>query len=237
MKSALERKEFAPDRELKWVLSNARAPHVLGYLQSHLRPDPAFPGAWVMSLYFDTPDWRFLEAKLSSDYRKTKVRVRWYEDSAGSPIGGAAFLEIKRKHGAVREKVRVALEGTAQGLAGAKLSDEWVRRLPDLAASTGLRLPAPLRPAFLLSYRRERFIEPSSGLRVALDRDIHVKQVHSGQLATARRPRLTTAVLEVKGHDRPLPPVFRRLRPLGCRRETFSKYAECYAALADPLWQ
>ncbi len=237
MKSNFQRKEFAPDRELKWVLANARAPHVLGYLRTRLIPDPDFPAAWVMSLYFDTPDWRFLGAKLSSDYRKTKVRVRWYEDSASCPIGETAFLEIKRKHGAVREKVRVPLEGASQALATGKLNDEWIQRLPDRAAGTGLRLPSPLRPAFLLSYRRERFIEPGSGLRVALDRDIHVKQTYSALLPTARRPRLPAAVLEIKGLDRPLPPVFQRLRLLGCRRETFSKYAECYAALAAPLWQ
>jgi VTC domain len=222
-----------PERELKWVLPAARAALVAGFLASRLRLDRAYAAGWVVSLYYDTPDWRFLQDKLNSDYLKTKLRLRWYEDDRRCPLGKDAFLEVKGKIGSSRTKLRLPSPLPATLLGDLPLTDSRLRALPDLARAAGAVLPAPLQPVFIVRYRRRRFVDPLSGLRVSLDDRVHVPAVNPLRVPGFRSARLSVAVVEVKGPDAQLPRTLRPLRGLGCRLQALSKYAACHALITD----
>ncbi len=221
--------------ERKWVLPAIRAEVIRSFLAARLRPDPRHPGGWVVSLYFDTPDWRFLDEKRNSDYLKTKVRLRWYEDDDRRSLGDHAFLEVKGKIGGRREKLRESVALDPDLVSGAPLSEARVRELLVRLRSRGVDLPAPLRPAFTIRYRRQRFLEPVCGARISLDDRIHVPSVNPLQVPSARRPRLDRAVVESKGPGPDPPRSLAALVELGCQRQAFSKYGECHSRLLDPF--
>ena len=49
-----------------------------GLLQHVCRLDSEYPSEQINSLYFDTADLNQHEKSSSGDYRKDKVRIRWY---------------------------------------------------------------------------------------------------------------------------------------------------------------
>ena len=216
------------ERERKWTCAQARAPQVARFLAGRLRPDRAHAAGWVSSVYYDTPDRRFLREKLDSDYRKTKVRVRWYEDDDGELLSPDAFLEVKSKRGSSRRKTRLAVPEGAAAIRRLSFSDARLRALPDLARRGGEHLPSPLIPVLVVRYRRRRFLDPVTRSRVCLD-----DRIQAGATCRAHSAgmRLDQAVVEVKGPDWDLPEHLVHLYRLGCRREAFSKYFTCHQLL------
>ncbi|MDA1266191.1 MAG: VTC domain-containing protein [Planctomycetota bacterium] len=223
------------ERERKWVVPRAQVPFATGLLRSRLRPDPVHPGGYVASLYYDTPHWHFVEEKLSSDYLKTKVRLRWYENEDGSALGDEAFLEVKAKQGSLRTKLRLPAPISASELVSLPLTDRRLMTLVAAARAEGVRLPVPLEPAFVVHYRRRRYLDPRSGLRISLDDHIRAPRVHPVRRARPLLRPIDLAVLEVKGTGSPDPPVLRSLFDLGCRPQAVSKYVACHAELMETL--
>ncbi len=220
--------------ERKWAMPARLSPRVARFLAARLRPDPEHAEGHVCSIYYDTPDWRFVEEKLSSDFLKTKVRLRWYEDAQRRPLSPKAFLEVKVKLGGAREKLRVPSPIDSGLLSEMSLSDRRLRGLPRLAETQGVRLPSPLLPGFLVRYRRRRYVEPSSGLRLSLDDRIHVPIVNRAMVPRSLPGHLDLAVLEVKGAQGDLPRSLQPLFELGLRQRALSKYAACHALLTEP---
>lgn len=217
--------------EIKYVLPLHQVGQVAAILGRLCVPDPEYPIGVVASLYFDTPQLHLLREKMNSDYFKTKVRVRWYEDPANRRPIGAAYVESKRRVGTRRFKVRSPSGRTAAWLATQPLTSLELQRFPDQLRAEGAPLPAPLLPLLEVRYHRRRYVEPFSGARIALDADISTGRCNPS-LATRRSPQTSgRAVLEVKGFDSSLPPTLRSLGSLGCRRSSFSKYAVCCQAL------
>ena len=222
---------MTPVLERKWTAAAARAPQLARWLSSRLRHDPKHAAGWVVSVYYDTPDWRLLREKEDSDYLKTKVRIRWYEDDAGGLLSPEAFLEVKAKRGGARTKTRLVVPEPATRLQQLSLADPCWMHLPDAARRAGALLPSPLTPVFSVRYRRRRFVDPLTRSRVALDEAIHVGAVHPGRVPGHRRLHLDRAVVEVKGTEPDLPAHLTGLFSLGCRREAFSKYFNCHRLL------
>ncbi len=220
----------APQKEAKFALAEARAGAALALLRQQCRPDAEHPANVVSSLYYDTRDRRGLYGKLNSDFLKTKFRLRWYRDLDGRFSTPGSFFEVKQRIGGTRHKRRIAAPFDASWLDEASPGEPALARITELLRSHGVHAP-PLVPVFVIRYERHRFLEPSSGLRVNLDRRITVTSSHPHVTGPRFRVALTQAVLEVKGAraeelPRPLWPALR----LGCRLGSFSKYATCYAA-------
>ncbi len=83
-----------------------------------------------------------------------------------------------------------------------------------------------------LTYRRERFIEAASGLRISLDSEITALRIADWAAAAPGIRRLpgnlrSPILVELKGGSRDLPPALATLAALGGRRESFSKYSFC----------
>ena len=218
--------------EAKFVLPATRVPAVLAFLGTRLCPDPEHPEAFVSSLYYDTPGQRYLADKESSDYLKTKIRVRWYSDSVTGALYPDAFLEAKSKEGARRAKTRVVLAGQATDIAALSLTDPKLRHLITRLTEEGVRLEPGLVPLVHIRYRRRRYVLPRVNARVCVDWDIRTPVAHPTLGAATTRP-LPTAVIEIKGHERVLPTELVPLSLFGARLASFSKYLVCIDAIRE----
>jgi hypothetical protein len=217
--------------EKKYVLDMAQALLAKTIISAHCLPDPHFAAATVHSIYFDTLDLQFLSEKIDSTYFKAKVRLRWYGDWDFKPDNGPAFLEAKIKEGGLQRKVRIQVSRTGRELAQLSLGDPELATLPVLLATRGVGLCASARPVFVISYRRMRFIDPMTGVRIALDQDIHASRHALSCPGPAGSPMLSFAVIETKGNLASLPPYLAPLMTMGLRPESFSKYLHCYQSL------
>lgn len=221
----------ALDHEVKFVLPERAAEVAATLLRGCCRIDSEHPVSVVESIYFDTPELSSWHEKSASDYRKTKIRLRWY-DSAG-PV----WLELKRRVGSRREKRRIDLAPGA--LDATELSQHGLAH-PALAHPSRflLALREPLSfalvPVAHLRYRRRRFLAPGSDARLALDSALECRAIDRRRCASTghelRAGALPWAVVESKGGGRELPAALAGLAALGARQRSFSKFS---AFLAD----
>lgn len=218
------------EHELKYLLPSGRAGILRSALERRCRPDPRYPEGIVASIYYDSLRLHSLREKIDSDYLKTKIRVRWYEDAATGEAVGEAFAEAKHRIGSRRNKFRRSLEVRASWLAKQRLTRRELRALPLALPGGNLSLQQPLFPLIVVRYRRLRYVEPYSGVRISLDMAIGPGAVNPLFAARRSERKLPVAVLEVKGKSRRLPANLRWIRGLGCRRASFSKYNACFAA-------
>ena len=216
------------ERELKFTIPGGRVDLTRRWLDALCRRDAEFPAAYVWTIYYDTPGLTSLGEKINSDYLKLKVRLRWYSTLANGP-SGPAFMEAKRRIGAGRDKARVRVPHAAENLAHWDLQDARLAELPRLLRDRGVVLPDRLRPLLLIRYRRDRFVEPVSRLRVSLDAEIAAAAVNRSMLSTYDASAIEIGVLEVKGNSEDLPPILRGLLALGAKRRSFSKFLAVYA--------
>jgi len=201
-------------------------------LRQVCRPDSEYPEGLVNSLYFDTPDLDQYIRSSSGEFRKDKVRIRWYdklEDYQGTvPV----FLELKTRRGFASSKQRQRFLAPAQQLDTGHLSAGIIDKpvLVDTLAGFGHYPGKPLQPIILIAYWRYRFTEMMTGVRVCLDYDIRSTFV-ARQLGYGERElRLRGGVIEVKGPSWELPLTLRRMKLLDTDWSRFSKYGNCIEA-------
>ncbi|MEE2775571.1 MAG: polyphosphate polymerase domain-containing protein [Acidobacteriota bacterium] len=206
------------DYELKFEVASSARAAVTAFLAAHCEPDPHYPHNRVVSLYYDTPDLRCLYEKRDGDRYKTKVRVRWYEDAHATT---AAWIEIKRRIGSARAKVRLRTDRAPAGLIS-NSAQPWspARALLE----QGHLCPRPLQPTLLISYRRDRFVERYSGSRICIDSDLQYRTMSSNRSLQTRLPGYP-CVMEIKGTRPDPPPAIHGLAHLGLRATSFSKYS------------
>ncbi|MGH9373453.1 MAG: VTC domain-containing protein [Vicinamibacterales bacterium] len=213
------------ERELKFVLPEARSAAALAFLRALSRPDPKYFSTIVSTIYYDTPGLELLGEKLDSDYLKRKVRLRWYAVREGVGGSAASFLELKSRVGSLRTKARVETPLQAAWLDRTSLEASELLDVLGLLRPLGGPLPTPLLPAVLVRYSRYRFVEPVSGTRVSLDTDIEASRSRRGLFHGGASTKVPGAVLEVKGAVTDLPRALRPLAHLDAKRGPFSKYA------------
>ncbi len=217
--------------EKKYTLDMAQALLAETILRAHCLPDPHFSKATVHSIYYDTLDLQFLSEKIDSTYLKAKIRLRWYGDWDFKADVGPAFLEAKIKEGGRQQKIRIKVSHTGQELAELPLTAPELAALPSLLATRGIGARASARPVFTVSYRRMRFVDPMTGIRIALDQDIHASRHALSCPGPAGSPMLSIAVIETKGSLTKLPPYLAPLMTMGLKPDSFSKYLHCYQSL------
>ena len=216
------------EKELKFSFPNVRAPALREFLRRYCLKDPLYPDGIVSSIYFDTKDFRMLGEKLSSDYLKLKVRLRWYSDHKTGAPGDHYFLEIKRKIGSSREKLRERIETRPFDPVDNFLRTEQYAFVNQLLISRGVVLGQPIFPILQIDYRRARFIDIISNARLSVDSDIGVQRINRQMLPTARSAELKTSVFEHKSirgeiSDR----LQQAIVVANSKKNAFSKYSEC----------
>lgn len=210
-----------PDRELKFRFPAYRLAGVRALAESLCRPDGSHPSARVVTVYYDTRGLDSLHEKLNSDYRKTKIRLRWYDEPTGT---STAFAEVKERMGSRRSKLRFDTSLQGDRLARLELDDPELCNLPRYLESKGVLLPGGLRPLLQLEYRRDRLVEPGSATRISIDSEIRLLKVDRTRMPHAVPGDLDVGVLEIKSSLDSIPPSLRPLIDLGCRRVSFSKF-------------
>ena len=218
--------------ELKFRFPSYRRAAILQWLHHLCQPDPQFPRHRIATIYYDTLDRQLIGEKQNSDYRKTKVRVRWYNPVDQPETSDGTWLEIKQKTGAQRHKRRFRLPYSQAMLASLPLEHPLVCvEIPQQLPIHGIAVTTALRPMFLLQYERYRFIEPVQRVRVCVDNHLSVLKVNRQLFPVRPLAPNPVVVLEIKGAVTGLPPALRPLLNLGCVKTSFSKYGACYREL------
>ena len=218
-------------------MAPANAGLALTLLRHVCRPDKEFPVDRVNSLYFDSADLDQYQKSGAGEYRKDKVRIRWYDSTFNSGGETAVYLELKTRQGFASSKQRRKFIVPSSSLATAELCRGILDRTTILQtlASFGYFPEKPLVPVIKISYRRYRFNEMQTGTRVSYDKDIGAAVIAPDLIRKEGELRLRNSVIEVKGPKLELPLTLRRLRILDLDWSRFSKYGNCLDMyFADP---
>jgi len=216
------------EQEYKYVLTNSLAQSAIQWLKAYCYPDSKFPSGVISSIYYDTYDWQSLQEKSNGDFFKSKFRIRWYADIDGNNPGDKSYLEVKYKIGIKREKNRIETSLSGKWLSRASLNDHKLLRILQMLRSEGVRMSKQFYPIFQITYKRLRFIDLATGVRLCIDYDINVPKVNWQMVPRCNSFYLKNAVVEVKGHLTKLPVVLQKVINLGFQKSSFSKYMACY---------
>jgi len=219
------------------VLPAHRTQLVLRMLERMCEPDPKFPIGIVSSIYYDSRNWDYLREKRDSDYLKTKVRLRWYEQvQESTDDADISYAETKYRIGTKRMKIRMPTEFPGRYLAAINLDNTELLKVPAALVAKGAPIRQPIFPVFVVRYRRRRYVDRLTSARICIDYDITSPKSNPMMLATSFPCFLRKTVLEVKGTNGHFPLGLRNLLKLGFRRESFSKYYECYGQLTRTVF-
>ena len=220
--------------ELKFLLSPRQRDEAEQTLVARLSQDPHGGGGRyeVSSLYFDSPDWRWLTEKLDGVDPRQKVRVRWYGGAVSQAEQGFVEIKHRRERRVLKERVTCGKDSLLKLLAG-DLGESLALTGPDpdgVAARVALLASRlELRPATVIHYRRLAFQAPEERrLRITFDEEVRAYSSEDAELAGRGLPVLPPGwtVLEVKFDQRIPAWVGQALRSLKLRLQPFSKYAE-----------
>ncbi len=219
----IERKFFIPPQKSAFAYT---------LLRQVCHADRQYPAGQVNTLYFDSQDLDQHNRSASGDFRKDKVRIRWYgrlEDYQGEvPV----FLEVKTRRGYASSKKRQGFAVPVQKLETANLGAGIIDRakLMETLARLGHYPENPLRPVIVISYWRYRFTEMFTGVRVSFDSNIRSTMVARDLGIGERDLPLRGGVIEVKGPSFELPPALRHMKILDIDWSRFSKDSHIIAA-------
>ncbi|MDY6912208.1 MAG: VTC domain-containing protein, partial [Chloroflexota bacterium] len=196
------------------------APRNIGFAYSLLRQvchlDKEYPHGQINSLYFDTPDLDQHTRSMSGEFKKDKVRIRWYGTKESLPENVPVFLELKSRQGFAsskqRERLLVPLEMLDPNRLNAGIIDRTT--LGDTILRFGYFPEKPLKPIIEISYSRYRFTEMLTGMRVSLDYDVRSTLVSREFGFGERELPLRGGVIEVKGPSMELPSTLHRIKLL-----------------------
>ncbi len=211
-------------------------PRNIGFAHAMLRqvcrPDREYPQDQVHSLYFDNVDLEQYERSAAGEFRKDKVRIRWYGDNIDGQGEIPVYVERKIRDGFASSKQRQQFMVPAPRLEPGNLSSGIISNteLMETLAGFGLFPEKPLKPIIVISYQRHRFNEMQTGVRVSFDYDVKASVVAWELGRRDRELRLRGGVIEVKGPSLELPVTLRRMKLLDADWSRFSKYGSCLEA-------
>lgn len=225
--------------ELKYLLSAQQAQALRRRLAGRMEPDQ-FGKTTIASLYYDTPDRRFIRRSLEKPDFKEKLRLRSYGPATeASPV----FLELKRKaYGIVyKRRAQCTLPAAQAFLAGADAPDaesQIARELTAFRDGSGT-----LEPACLILYDRTAYFEPGGEVRLTIDENPRYRMEDPCLTDFDGAKRLLdpgSAVLELKVQGAMPLWLARTLSEEGIRKTSFSKYGaaysrECAASRVSPI--
>jgi hypothetical protein len=204
----------------------------LAFLRQICYPDGQYPANRITSLYFDTNDLDQYIRSASGEYRKDKIRIRWYDKVAGEDAKVPVYLELKSRQGFASSKRRERLLVEPERLEPDNLRRGIIDKqlLLNTLAGFGHFPSGPLKPVILISYLRYRFTEMQTGIRVSFDYNISAISVAPELSHRNREIHLDDSVIEVKGPSLELPVTLRRMRILNTDWSRYSKYGHCIDA-------
>jgi hypothetical protein len=223
--------------ERKYYLAPMKVSLAYGLLRHVCLMDGEYPSEQINSLYFDTSDLDQHERSLSGDYRKDKVRIRWYGEDRNLHGMQNIFIELKSRRGFASTKQRCQLQLPAEDLSLDTLRNGIVPKtlLVEILAGFGYFPPGLLQPIIKISYWRYRFNDVLTSQRVSLDCHIRSTMIMPGPGNGEKELELPGAVIEIKGSSIEVPKTFRKMRILDIDWGRFSKYSVCIDSHTEDL--
>lgn len=234
--------------EHKYLITAQQAAAVRDYVRGLLTPDsymhPSQPdGYMVYSVYLDSPGMTLCKATMNGEKNRFKLRVRYYEGGAASPV----FFEIKRRvnDAILKSRASVHRRAGAQILDGAGPSVDALTKagsakcLASLATFCQLRDNLGARPMTIVAYRREAYMSfGDNSARLTLDRQLRGCN-WTGDLSDIggdhwRTTEVEGVILELKFTQRYPLWMSELVRKFELQRQSVPKYVECVQALRDP---
>lgn len=215
--------------EIKYIITKEQEDFLKEKLKGHLYVDE-FGKTSIASLYYDTPDYRFIRLSNDKPMFKEKLRLRSYglaDDN--SPV----FLELKRKaYGVVYKRrikstipeVQAFLNGETESLGEGQINMELSYFISQ----------NELIPACLIIYDRTAYYEPNGDLRLTIDNNPRFRMDDLDlRISMNGEPLLPEgySILEVKVQGA-MPLWLARILDEGkIYKTSFSKYGEAYKRL------
>jgi len=188
----------------------------------------------ISSIYFDTYDEMMLGEKQNSDFKKIKIRLRWYSSLTTHKSGDALYLEVKRKTGRARQKERYLLPYKSDWAASKFLCDSKYFSINNLLTAKGIYLNQAVFPVLQIDYRRSRYNDTLSAARLSIDSDIRVSRINPRMIGRLDRTPLKYAVFEHKGRNDSLPDWLYMVNTIAVgSKNSFSKYSRCIEHLRE----
>jgi len=212
------------EQELKFTINQQFKEQFKKQLYVDCFQDDHYKSNEVFSVYFDTLELDLLMGKASSDFLKTKLRLRWY-DNNDQTDNMLCYLELKEKVGSSRKKQRLEIninkhtniQNYLKSAIFTKIKKQFIEKY--CSELSGLAL----FPHVLINYKRSRLIDKFHKYRISFDTDIM-----ASSFLNRRQIQLDQSVFEIKGkglHE--LPINLRNLSHFNLKKAAFSKYYEC----------
>ena len=215
--------------ELKYIITKEQEDFLKARLKGHLYVDE-FGKTSIASLYYDTPDYRFIRESNDKPVFKEKLRLRSYglaDDN--SPV----FLELKRKaYGVVyKRRIRSTIPEIKSFLEGetSDLGEGQINKEIDYFVSQN-----ELVPACLIIYDRTAYYEPNGDLRLTIDNNPRFRMDDLDlRVSMDGEPLLPEgySILEVKVQGAMPLWLSKILNEGRIYKTSFSKYGEAYKRL------
>jgi hypothetical protein len=234
-----------PDRlqlqrfEIKYLVAESLALAARDFVRPYLtvdefggsKPNFSYP---VHSLYLDSDDLVFFGQTFNGEKNRYKLRVRFYDENADSPV----FLEIKKRTNNIISKQRCAIRRDALcAVIAGQVPDESLvlSKNPNqiFALHNFLKLMrlSGAKPKAHVAYLREAWISSQdNSVRMTMDRMVRFKVQQRAQLSTDLKRAIPVfdpeVILEIKFTNR-FPIWFREfVRAFNLRPCSAAKYAE-----------
>lgn len=211
--------------ERKFYVPYHRIYHAVAMLSHHTRADPQFPTSQVQSVYYDTDDLEMFYASIDGSRVRKKVRIRWYDRPSAGHV--TIFVEVKCKDGRAGTKYRKSMNIDDSLISGGYWGSGIVPydRLLGILVELGFRPHRRIHPLVMVRYKRQRFTEITTGLRLSIDTHIESRATDRWGIFVAPQVRLSGAILEMKGPWIEVPPTLCWINQMGLDWSRYSKYA------------
>lgn len=223
--------EIRPEQriERKFFIQPENIGFAYSLLSQICRPDCDYPEEQINSLYFDTLELGQHNRSIEGEFRKDKIRIRWYHTLESYTEEVPVFIELKSREGFIGSKRRKREYVPAHRLKQGDLHNGIVTKIELMGTLAGFDYypDAPVYPIIEISYRRYRFTELLTGTRVSLDCNIRSTMISRQFENSERDLKLPGAVIEVKGTTIELPVMLRQMKLLDIDWSRFSKYSLC----------
>jgi hypothetical protein len=225
--------------ELKYLVPEELALALRDFVSNYLELDEYGVGRpnlsyTIHNLYLDSDDLRIYWGTINGNKNRYKLRIRFYEDSPGSPI----FFEIKRRmnEAIMKQRGGVKRHAVEAVLAGqiphtSELVKDDVRQAAAIQRFIELMNDTRSGPVAHVYYEREAWISPhDNSVRVTFDRNVLISPEFTSRF-TAEMDAPTSVfgpvvILELKFTGR-FPDWFAEMvRIFGLRQASASKYAD-----------
>jgi len=189
-----------------------------------------YPARRVNNVYFDTWDLQAYSENLAGISRRTKVRYRWYGDSAG-PVPGKLEAKHRRNRLGWKERFEVAMRVWTPGWSWLDFRYALVEQLSPAAR---LWLDANPQPVFINRYDREYFVSGDGLVRATIDTGQAAFDQRFGTLPNFRSAAVLqdTVVLEIKFAPEQRQLASQLLATVPVRLGRHSKYMNAVRAIA-----